>query len=221
MHDGPIYTILDTQSLRDEEGFPAVKQFNPFEGVERYSLKYKKLKRTLPNLRTRSYGKSSSSFNLGYIAVADLRTTVKELFPSELWSTLDPDLAAKDRKNPNPSKPFKPQVRLAPFLDSGDRGENPLKRKTIADEDEQDEEEDIQPRGRRKKNPTDDDDNPIYDQDNPDEEAEDQVDRDSEFEESDDNEGDDYNAEQYFDAGDDDEGDYDGGGGGEDDGGYY
>jgi len=159
MHDGPIYTILDTQSLRDEEGFPAVKQFNPFEGVERYSLKYKKLKRTLPNLRTRSYGKSSSSFNLGYIAVADLRTTVKELFPSELWSTLDPDLAAKDRKNPNPSKPFKPQVRLAPFLDSGDRGENPLKRKTIADEDEQDEEEDIQPRGRRKKNPTDDDDN--------------------------------------------------------------
>jgi len=41
---------------------------------------------------------------------------------------------------------------------------------------------------------------------------------DSEFEESDDGEGDDYNAENYFDTG---EADEDEGGGGDDDGGYY
>ncbi|KAK4980815.1 DNA-directed RNA polymerase III subunit C31 [Elasticomyces elasticus] len=71
IHAGPMYTTLDDLK-RDNEGSDDAKAkaaYNPFEDAPTYSQRYKRERSTLPKLSDRPY--------------------VKEMFPEELWSTID------------------------------------------------------------------------------------------------------------------------------------
>jgi DNA-directed RNA polymerase III subunit Rpc31 len=153
-----------------------------------------------------------------------------QFFPKELWHTIDPK-----RKHPlwrtvdGPLAGARPQKRKRPIPANTEQGHAQNEEEHNSDEDS-----DVVVTGRRKHNaaksrktdPTTksatqkqgldaEDDYPDADPDNDDDgDVEDQP-QDSEFDESD-VDNDDYNAEQYFDAGDDDDFGIDEGGGDED-----
>ena len=95
-HNSPYYATLDPSSVADERTGKTLKRagFDPFNDQDRWTTRYEKKKRSVPELHGegRVYGTSSLRQNLalpwagtdggGY---ADLR-----YFPKELWSTLDP-----------------------------------------------------------------------------------------------------------------------------------
>ncbi len=56
MHEGPLYTVLGDNVRVGKQGSIASAQFDPFEGMPTYSMKYKKKRRRLPKLDTRPYG---------------------------------------------------------------------------------------------------------------------------------------------------------------------
>jgi hypothetical protein len=56
IHDGPTYAIIGNTSQIERYATFDAAQVDPFEGLPTYSNKYKKKKRTLPQLNTRSYG---------------------------------------------------------------------------------------------------------------------------------------------------------------------
>ncbi|KAG9233692.1 DNA-directed RNA polymerase III, subunit Rpc31 [Amylocarpus encephaloides] len=181
IHRGPLYTQATRRNVDNPGKTFSEDQFNrqygtnrkadmdPFTGVETYSMRYLPKQNVIPTL-------SGRPFN-------------KELFPRELWSTLEGKDGEDVRKSINKAM-HKRARHLASDADPKAK-EQALMDKILAitgeDENEEAEEEDKE-----------------------DEEV------DSEFD--DDEIGDDYNAEQYFNNGDDaDEGDDgDGGGGGDD-----
>jgi DNA-directed RNA polymerase III subunit RPC7 len=57
MRDGPLYTVLEPSSFTDQDGKVNRKAgVDPFEGMPTYINRYKKPKRTLPNLSGMPYG---------------------------------------------------------------------------------------------------------------------------------------------------------------------
>ncbi|KAK5271568.1 DNA-directed RNA polymerase III subunit C31 [Exophiala xenobiotica] len=77
VRNGPYYSVLDPSSVADEKTGKVLKRagFDPFNDQEKYTAKYHKKKRAVPDLTGRDYA-------LRY-------------FPHELWPMLDPR-----RKNP-------------------------------------------------------------------------------------------------------------------------
>ncbi|KAL8914991.1 MAG: hypothetical protein Q9171_000431 [Xanthocarpia ochracea] len=70
IHEGPFYTILDSNARVGKTAKSSAANFDPFEGMPTYSQKYIKKRRRLPKLNARPY--------------------VLKYFPKELWPTLDP-----------------------------------------------------------------------------------------------------------------------------------
>lgn len=181
IHDGPLYCVLndnvrlkkDSTSVLGKRKDPPAAHFDPFEQQPTYTQKYRKKLYTLPRLHTRPF--------------------VKELFPKELWATIDPS----DRSHVRRRLAISTRTRLDRFLanvegeeDDDDEGENVEEVvEKERDEDEVDEEEEI----RRQREDVD---GEVEHYDDEDDEDED----------------DDYNAEQYFEGGEDDEYPDDGGG---------
>ena len=57
VHEGPLYTILgDNARVGKTQASSVAAQRDPFEGMPRYSDKYKKKTRRIPRLDTRPYG---------------------------------------------------------------------------------------------------------------------------------------------------------------------
>lgn len=72
VRNGPYYSVLDPSSVADEKTGKVLKRagFDPFNDQEKYTAKYHKKKRAVPDLTGRDY-------SLRY-------------FPHELWTMLDP-----------------------------------------------------------------------------------------------------------------------------------
>jgi len=68
IHEGPFYTILNDgmkNGLKRKASEPAPTEaslFNPFTDNQTYSAKYLKVRRRLPKLDERPYGKSGPSW---------------------------------------------------------------------------------------------------------------------------------------------------------------
>ena len=57
MRHGPLYTVLEPSSLMDQDGKVNKRAgIDPFEGMPTYVNRYKKPKRTLPDLSGMPYG---------------------------------------------------------------------------------------------------------------------------------------------------------------------
>ncbi|RVX69142.1 hypothetical protein B0A52_06856 [Exophiala mesophila] len=224
---GPYFAILDPSHLTDAKTGKVHSRlgFDPFNDQEKYTAKFHRRKRTVPDLSTRDY---------------ELRT-----FPQELWPGLDPK-----QKNPiwktvdaaaimaRSHRLLKRKREALPAADDDEEEKE-------ADGNETDESDPLLMGSRRARNATkaakqrrddsttkkskekkgldaeddygDDDARDNDDDDEDGEEGAEAEEQDSEFDESDDADGDDYNAEQYFDTGEGDEDDF----GGDDDGGTY
>ncbi|MCJ1362083.1 hypothetical protein MMC16_001185 [Acarospora aff. strigata] len=185
MHEGPLYAVLGDNVRVGKQGASASSQFDPFEGMPTYSMKYIKKRRRLPRLDTRPY--------------------VLEFFPEELWSVLDPEHAMQNGTG-EPTKRKK-------LFTSGTKRESLLAefdREIPGDPEDKAKQHRADALDRLGNDDEDDDPEKLAEDDEPPEEEE----MDEDFEEDEDAMGGDYNAENYFDNGDDDAGDdYDGGGG--------
>jgi DNA-directed RNA polymerase III subunit RPC7 len=207
--NGPFFATLDPSSLTDDNGKVAPRAgFDPFNDQEAFASKYKKTKRTIPEL------------------VGNVRPV--RMFPRELWADLDPKRTdpiwqSKEAADLGVNKTRKRKRRLsvgAEVQAEGAEGEVSDadsdaivsgRRKRTTEQTRRGERDARQRRGLDAE-----DDYPEGEQNaDDDREGEDEP-EDSEFEESE-GEDNDYNAENYFDAGDDDDiggGDDDDGGGG-------
>ncbi|KAI5306325.1 NAPDH-dependent diflavin reductase [Ascosphaera pollenicola] len=168
IHDGPYYVVLSGKQPVGSANASSAESaaFDPFQGMATYGQRYVKKTKTLPKLAGRPY--------------------LMNLFPKELWKTLDPKY-----------------VGLSSGLGTGALGtrKRGFEEEELADE----EDDDGENREGGEKGEAD----LLEDED---EDGEDEL-VDNDFEEDDDDMADDYNAEQYFDGGDDDAGDFDSGGG--------
>ena len=72
MHEGPLYAVLGDNVRVGKQGASASSQFDPFEGMPTYSMKYIKKRRRLPRLDTRPYGKAKA---IALASRADMLTT--------------------------------------------------------------------------------------------------------------------------------------------------
>ena len=64
MRDGPLYTVLDPSSLTDQDGKVNKRAgMDPFEGMPTYINRYKKPKRTLPDLSGMPYGTVTAMYD--------------------------------------------------------------------------------------------------------------------------------------------------------------
>lgn len=192
IHEGPFYTILNDgmkNGLKRKANEPAPTEaslFNPFEDNQTYSAKYLKVRRRLPKLDARPYGK------LLYAPLREQRIhayPVTDLFPAELRSILD-----GNRGDGNPSKKRRTlgvtKVNAVSQIERLIQSEQNRTNEAAAraeEEEEDAEEEEAEADDDSKPDAVDEDDNWSA------------VSSDSE--ESDD----DYNAEQYFDNGEDDD----------------
>ena len=164
----------------------AAAAFDPFEGMQTYSQRYRRKKRMIPKLDTRPYGSSLRVFLFLFICTLNLALVgggmryadegpVLKFFPKELWSTIDPSAT---EVNGVISSDNKGKALQAFGLEKEVEGEAEDELDVKEDREEDDDEEGL-------------------------EEGEEEVD--DEFEDEED--GGDYNAEQYFDDGGDDAGD--------------
>ena len=56
LRNGPFYAVLEKNSFTDEKGrLNQSTGFDPFTGMEKYSARFEKPKRTVPDLSARSY----------------------------------------------------------------------------------------------------------------------------------------------------------------------
>lgn len=56
LRNGPLYAVLESNSFTDEKGRLNKRTgFDPFTGMEKYSARFDKPKRTVPDLSTRTY----------------------------------------------------------------------------------------------------------------------------------------------------------------------
>lgn len=204
-HEGPYYSVLDTSSSSAKKGSAARANFDPFHGMPSWSGRYQKKRRTLPKIANigREYGMFFAYITSHFLPedMADCILRIEtRYFPRELWQTIMPHF------RPNASiDGYHTQTAMAGmkrgFEDEDEEDDGVTKRHaTGAGEDEG--EGDV-------------DEGELLEGD---EEAEEEI-VDDDFEDDEDDMGGDYNAEQYFDAGDDEFGDdgfADGGGGGGD-----
>lgn len=221
--EGPLFTVLDKTMLQGADGKVNKRAgFDPFEGQERFSTQHIKKRRTEPDLGPSGRG------DYGYTL---------RLFPQELWGLLDPKQRLPDwkgltedsvavaslgkkasRKKRKKGLDFEKQDRDMLVNDADkdqadtDDDEDPIRgaaeRKRQKKEQSRRDDPTTRSMGQRKGLDAEDE----FEADpaeNPDDEEADDEPEDSEFEEDED-EDNDYNAEQYFDAGDDE--DYEGGG---------
>ena len=183
MRQGPYYAVLGddsrvTKSLGTGRTAPAAPQFDPFEGMETYGQRYLQKKRRAPRL--------------------DPKKFVIDLFPSELWSAIDPSYTAS-RPTAKPKS-----LELSFRSQANAKGKLP-EVPTVAAADEMEGNKDDEDEDEAGPKPGGDDEDSL-----PLEGAE----VDDNFEDDEEDLGDDYNAEQYFDDGGEDGGDdYDGGDG--------
>lgn len=194
IHDGPFYTILNDgmknglKRKRNDSAPTEASLFNPFTDNQTYSAKYFKVRRKLPKLDVRPYGKFAQLLHC-IEGISSFSAT--HLFPRELRSLLGGDAA--DGKAANDGQPPKKRTLQISKSSAVTRIENYIEQqgkrlKEIEEHGEELEEE--------------------FDEEEADEEKPDAVDEEdnwsaisSDSEES----GDDYNAERYFDNGDDDD----------------
>ncbi|KAF2097014.1 hypothetical protein NA57DRAFT_57623 [Rhizodiscina lignyota] len=177
--NGPFYCDLADDAFVKKEQKTAEPP-DTFSAMPKYSDKYLKKARTEPNL---------AAHPLPY---------VKELFPKELWSTIDPsDTTYADEQR---AKRFK-KMKKQPLKHMRQKKSSNVDKPVDKAEDEL-----FGPRSPAKI---------VVDEDgevNEDEEEQGN-DQDDDFNEDDDDDNDDYNAEKYFDGGDDDFGGDEGFGG--------
>jgi len=190
IHDGSFYTILNDgmksgKKRRANEPPPnETALFNPFTDNATYTSKYHKVRRRIPNLDSRPYGK----LPLLVILTDTDSSTVTDLFPPELRSLLgdstNKEAPSKKRKTLQVATSATVTSRIDNYLvlqgqrpDGEERGDDADE--DYDEEDEEDEEE--KP-------------DAVGEEDNWSAVS-------SDSEES----GDDYNAERYFDGGDDDD----------------
>lgn len=57
VHEGPLYTILGDGYRAGKQRRSGPAEFDPFDGMPSYSIKYRKAKRKVPKLDTRPYSK--------------------------------------------------------------------------------------------------------------------------------------------------------------------
>jgi len=255
-----LYAVLDSSSFTDNKGKVDKRAaFDPFTDQEKYSAKYHKRKRTVPELRGRNYGRDGydlACLHLDWVIVLRAHFAALKYFPHELWSTLDPKREHPLWKTVEPESGTTARLRKrkrALLLE--DEDDVPESQTAVAgaaaasglaasQSDNDSDSDALVTSGRRKQrdltrprrgNPTtnaakqkqgldaEDDYPDVEPNENDDDGAGGGDDEpvDSEFSESDDGDGDDYNAENYFDPGEGDDDDGGGGGGGDDDGGYY
>ncbi|KPI40190.1 uncharacterized protein AB675_11495 [Cyphellophora attinorum] len=202
---GPFFATLDPSSLTDENGKVRPRAgFDPFNDQERYTSRFQKKKRTVPDV-------AGQEFAL-------------QMFPKELWLSLDPKRTHPLWKTVDPAefemvKSRKRRRRLSdtggprdgtPAVEnSGDESDGVVtgRRKLNAAKSRKGEPASKQRRGLDAEDDFPEDSREADDDADVDMEA-----QDSEFSESEDDDND-YNAEQYFDDGDDDGMEDDGGGG--------
>ncbi|KAK4942446.1 DNA-directed RNA polymerase III subunit C31 [Elasticomyces elasticus] len=185
IHEGPMYTTLDDLK-RDDEGVDDAKAkaaYNPFEDAPTYSQRYKRPRNTLPKLSDRPY--------------------VKEMFPEELWSTIDEEYD-EDLSSAVPT------IKKKKFLDISE----PKKYDALRRFDEEEAKKAALEAGKAGKEAGGEGAEAPEESEEEEEEA-----VDDDFEEDEDGAGaDDYNAEQYFEDGDEGYDDAGAGDAGEDDG---
>lgn len=175
IHDGPFYTILDSAARVSKTGHrsPPQAHFDPFEGAQTYSQRFVRKRNTLPHLSTRPF--------------------VKDFFPRELWSTLDPTGKGDTKKSLHLQTRTKQDKWAASLANLG--GDDEDAEGNADDENEVEDEDGNKDDGEKE-----------GEEEDPDQ-----------FDEDDEDDGDDYNAENYFDGGDDDDfGGDEGGGDGDD-----
>jgi DNA-directed RNA polymerase III subunit RPC7 len=209
--NGPFYAVLDPSEQTDETGKVAPRAgFDPFNDQDVYSSRFQKKRRTVPDV-------TSQSFAL-------------HLFPKELWSVLDPRRKNIAWSSIDPNEVGAPKTRKRKRRASITVDGQPENAEQAA-VNESDEDSDAIQSGRKKHDAEKsrrgerdakqrrgldaEDDYPEGDKDGDEDGEGDEEPQDSEFDESEDDDND-YNAENYFDAGDDDDmgGDDDDGGGG-------
>lgn len=180
----PVCRSYGQQQANARYGVKSKATVDPFLSVPMYSHKFVHEARTLPDFRGREVH--------------------HELFPEELWNTID----GTDDGGKAAAKASK----------------RDLKRKSMAGDIEDDEDEDVVGRHKRRGPETDaerrrrieeaaqgkDEEGENLAEEDPEEEEDELSQEDDDFEEDED--GGDYDAEQYFDGGDDDYGDEEGGG---------
>ncbi|KAL1956252.1 hypothetical protein VTO42DRAFT_7512 [Malbranchea cinnamomea] len=131
------------------------------------------------------------------LPVLSSRSYVMNFFPKQLWSTLDPKYVGLPDGSTSGVAPLTTRKRGFEDIEDEQLDEERKKRNVLGDEEEGSEPDEETLEGEE------------------DEEGEDDI-VDDDFEEDEEDMGGDYNAEQYFDAGDDDGDGYDAGGGGDD-----
>jgi DNA-directed RNA polymerase III subunit RPC7 len=72
-HNGPYYAVVNAASTTAKKGTKERAQFDPFHGMESYSTRYQKRKRTIPNISDREY---SAALNFSSIVGIDEANTV-------------------------------------------------------------------------------------------------------------------------------------------------
>ncbi|QKX60952.1 uncharacterized protein TRUGW13939_08098 [Talaromyces rugulosus] len=70
-HNGPYYAVVNAASTTAKKGTKERAQFDPFHGMESYSTRYQKRKRTIPNISDREY--------------------IVNFFPREMWPIVQPN----------------------------------------------------------------------------------------------------------------------------------
>ncbi|KAK2766054.1 hypothetical protein FQN54_007569 [Arachnomyces sp. PD_36] len=179
IHDGPYYTVLGNDSFEKNSR----EHFDPFQGMPTYGERFRKKTRTLPKLTGRPY--------------------VINLFPKDLWSTLDLNYVGLNKAQGGAFGARRSHKRgFEDDTEEHEIAEEGSKRRNVGEDGKEGGEED-----------DDEGDDPLADEEEQDEEEI----VDDDFSEDEEDMGGDYNAEQYFDGGDDDGDGYDGGGGDDND----
>jgi DNA-directed RNA polymerase III subunit RPC7 len=193
IHEGPFYTILNdgmNDGLKRKASEPAPTEaslFNPFSDNQTYSSKYFKVRRRLPKLDARPYGKSDSERHTWETRKL-IAHTVTDLFPTELRPVLagtqNPNSSASKKRRMLGVSKINAVSQIERMIKAELNRTNEAEARAEEDLDDEDEEEEVE---EEKPDAVDEEDNWSA------------VSTDSE--ESDD----DYNAEQYFDNGEDDD----------------
>ncbi|KAI5299907.1 hypothetical protein KEM56_002893 [Ascosphaera pollenicola] len=168
IHDGPYYVVLCGKQPVGSANAPSAKgaSFDPFQGMATYGQRYVKKTRTLPKLAGRPY--------------------LMNLFPKELWTTLDPKYVGFSSGLGSGAL----GTRKRGFEEEELADEEERQRVPRAEGDEEDDDGDNREGGEKG-------DADLLEEE--DEQGEDEL-VDNDFEEDDDDMADDYSAEQYFDV---------------------
>ena len=122
MHDGPFYAVLDADARVHKNHSTAKAHFDPFQGQPTYSQRYMRQKNALPKLGSRPF--------------------VKDLFPRELWTVIEPGSANGQAKKKSLHLSTRSSKQLADFLKGQDEEDADPENAPAPAVDEDDEQED-------------------------------------------------------------------------------